>query len=292
MGTAKNIYFQPWGGLGDVLLSTPALEAISKRYPEARIYCKDTPINRELLAYNPHIYQFIASHRELLKTPDDQLKNITNNLEREEAVFFPCYGKLRPSRLDNPVHAISLICQMLGLTPPEHRVRIYFSAEEKAQAKAMAGDIGQPFVAFHAQATCARNKEWYPECWAQVITWLNNKGYRVIQLGGDGELPIPGVISLLGRPIRQSLSLLEQAQYFLGIESVFNHAAHSFGIPGVVLFGASTPTVWGYAESINIYKNLPCQPCLDLLHDSCKVRRCMQLITPDEVIHALSLLID
>ncbi len=288
----KTIYFQPWGGLGDVLLATPALEAIKKRYPEALIYCCDTPCNRELLAYNPHIHQFVASYKGVLKTPEAQLKRITNRLDQEEAVFYPCYGKLRPSLMDNPIHAAELICRMIGLSTQGHRARIYFSPAEEAQAKDMARKLGQPLVVLHSQSTCASNKEWYPERWEQVISWLSDKGFKVLQLGCQNEEPIPGAINLLGQPIRQALCLLKQVQLFIGIESVFNHAAHSFGIPGVVLFGASTPVVWGYAESMNIYKDIHCQPCLDLLHDKCQVRRCMQQITPAEVIQALSVLMD
>ncbi len=288
MPSLKTIYFKPWGGLGDILLATPALQAIKERYPEVRIYCRDTPLSRDLLAYNPHIYQFVASHKGLLKTPDDKLNRITNRLEQAEVVFYPCYGKLMPSRMDNPQHAILLICRMISLTPLDNRVRIYFSADEEAQAKDMAHELGQPLIALHAQSTCAKNKEWYPERWEQVVGWLSDRGFKVVQLGAAGEAPIAGAVNLLGQPIRQALCLLKQARYFLGIESVFNHAAHSFGIPGVVLFGASTPAVWGYEESANIYKKLVCQPCLDLLHDKCQVRRCMQQITPDEVIQALS----
>jgi ADP-heptose:LPS heptosyltransferase len=293
MYSPKIIYFQPWGGLGDALLSTPALEAIKHLYPETLIYCQDTSPYRELLNFNPYIHRFVPSHQALLKIPGNQPASLTNKLNGEEAIFHPCYGYMRPSLMPEQLHAIDLICRMIGVVPGERRVRIHLSPGDEQQANSLIRRLGRPLVAFHAQAACSQNKEWYPERWAQVISWLKDRGYEIVQLGCRGETPIPGTVNLLGRTsIRQALALVKHARYFLGIDSVFNHAAHSFGIPGVVLFGASTPKIWGYKENINIYKGLKCQPCIDLLYDKCHVRRCMQQITVDEVIQALSLLVE
>jgi ADP-heptose:LPS heptosyltransferase len=288
MSSTKIIYFQPWGGLGDALLSTPALEAIKARYPEALIYCHNSSFYHSLLEFNPHIHQFLPSYKGLIKTPEDKLENIINKLNGKEAIFNPCYGALRPSLRAKPLHAIDIICRMVGLTPAEQRVKIHLSPEDEQSAQAIIQQIGQPVIVLHTQATCAQSKEWYPERWAKVVGWLRDKGYKVMQLGGEDSLPIPGAINLLGQTgIRQALALLKQARCFLGIDSVFNHAAHGFGVRGVVLFGASTPEIWGYAENINIYKGLKCQPCIDLLQDKCHARRCMQQISVEEVIQAL-----
>jgi ADP-heptose:LPS heptosyltransferase len=292
MNKSKIIYFKPWGGLGDVLLATPALSAIKTRYPEALIYCQDIPFHRQLLEPNPNIHGFVSSAYGILHTPEDQLKTITNHFQGQEVIFYPCYGYLYPSLLNKPEHAIDIICKMAGLYPAEARVLVYLAPEDMRQAQIINGQIGQPWIALHAQSVCSKNKEWYPERWSNVIAWLNLKGYKVVQLGCEGETYIEGAINLLGKTtIRQALALIKQAQYFLGIDSVFNHAAHSFGIRGVVLFGASTPLVWGYKENINLYSGLRCQPCIDLLKDRCQPRRCMQRITVDEVIRALESMI-
>ncbi len=288
MSILKTIYFIPWGGLGDVLLATPALEAIKQRYPEALIYCQASSFYWKLLATNPHIHQHVITSRGLLETPEDKLSDITNKLNGSEVVFYPNYGHLRPSLMADQVHAIDIICNMIQVTPVERRVRVYLSTEDEAYAEDFVRRIGQPLIAFHPHATCSPGKMWYPKRWERVIGWIIDKGYKVVQLGYENETPVPGIINLLGKTsIRQALAIVKRAKYFLGIDSVFNHAAHSFGIRGVVLFGASTPKIWGYEENINIYKGLKCQPCIDLLYDKCQARRCMQQITVDEVIEAL-----
>jgi hypothetical protein len=69
----------------------------------------------------------------------------------------------------------------------------------------------------------------------------------------------------------------------------FAHATSAFGTPGVVLFGASTPKVWGHSNNINLYKDLRCAPCIDLLFDSpCPYGKpCMTTISVGEVREAL-----
>ena len=57
-------------------------------------------------------------------------------------------------------------------------------------------------------------------------------------------------------------------------------------VAAIVLFGSSTPTVWGYPSHINLYKDLPCQPCVDDQPSTCPEYRCMLQISTDEVINA------
>ncbi len=289
MSIPKIIYFQPWGGLGDVLLSTPALYAIKKTYPDALIYCNDLPIYRELLAGNPCIYRFINSYQELFDYSDNKLKEITNDLSHEKAIFYPCYGSLRPSLKYPAKHAIEHIAQMIGIKPVTHKIKINLSPKDDKNAELFIDKIGRPVIAFHAEAICSKNKQWYPERWIKIVDWLGNKGYKVLQLGSQNETHIAGAINMLGKTnIAYAMALVKHSDYFLGIDSVFNHAASAFGTTGVVLFGASTPEVWGHKEHINLYKGLKCQPCIDLLYDKCQARFCMQQISTEEVINALS----
>jgi len=279
----------PWGGLGDALLATPALSSLKARYPQAVIYCLDDPFYLDLFRGNPIIQGFFPRDQLMADLDNDRLKRIFNNLSGDEVIFHPNYGSRRPSTRPDSGHAIKLICNMLGLEPLEYRVSVYLAGEDTAWANNTIAQLGGKVVSFHPKAVCSKNKEWYPERWAEVISWLKGKGFGVVQLGKAGEPAIAGAVSLLSQTtVRQALALVKCSWGFIGIDSVFNHAAHGFGKPSVVLFGASTPRIWGYAESVNIYKGLKCQPCIDLLVDKCPARYCMQRITAEEVIQAIS----
>ena len=53
-----------------------------------------------------------------------------------------------------------------------------------------------------------------------------------------------------------------------GVDSFFGHVASAFDITGIILFGDSSPFVYGHDNNINIYKSLPCSPCFELLGGS------------------------
>jgi len=288
----RKIYFLPWGGLGDVLLATPTLSALAKANPQAQIFCPGKPHLRDLLGYNPCVHQFVSSPEEALSAPPEQFRNITNQFDGTEAIFHPYYGKLQPSICEHPQHAIKMIGGMAGIIPTEARVQIHLGPEDEEKAERLTRKIGRPFVALHPTGICSKGKEWYPERWAEVVRRLIGEGYKVVQLGHVFDQPIPGCVSLLGRAtLRVSFALLKRAAAFIGIESLYNHVGAALGIPSVVLFGASTPLVWGYEGNINLYRGLACQPCIDMSPNSCPPRHCMQRITVDEVIQSLKKLL-
>jgi len=104
------------------------------------------------------------------------------------------------------------------------------------------------------------------------------------------EDKVEGAADLRGKTsFREALSILNSSLSFVGVVSSFSHATSAFGTPGVVLFGASSPEAWGHSNNINIYKDLECAPCMDILLGSpCPYGKpCMTTITVDEVRKAL-----
>lgn len=56
----KNIFVTPMIGMGDVLMTTPALELIKKQYPDSKItYCTMSKSSMELLKNNPDIDKLV-----------------------------------------------------------------------------------------------------------------------------------------------------------------------------------------------------------------------------------------
>ncbi len=71
----KKILLLLFGGIGDVLLFTPALEALRKEFPEARI---DAIVRNNggarVLKYNPYINNIIVYNRNSIKRTSERLK--------------------------------------------------------------------------------------------------------------------------------------------------------------------------------------------------------------------------
>jgi ADP-heptose:LPS heptosyltransferase len=57
------------------------------------------------------------------------------------------------------------------------------------------------------------------------------------------------VIPCTGRSLTEAMALVACADFFLGIDSCMLHAADLFRIPGVALFGPTSPREWGFRFS-------------------------------------------
>jgi ADP-heptose:LPS heptosyltransferase len=280
----NNIFFLPWGGYGDILLATPTLKKLRDTYPEARIYCHDG--RKDILCHNPCIDRFIPTFPARL-FPKKIFEAAANNLHADPMIFYPSYGYLKPSLALPQRHAIDIIGDMAGL-PVEHgAMRVDFSGTELDYARRFARDIKKPFVLLQT-ASRSPGRVWPRERWAEVVRFLDSCATAAVLVGREYEEPIPGAVSLLGgTTILQALALLTEAKFFLGVDSVFQHAACALKVPAGVLFGSSSPAVWGYKSHINLFKNLSCQPCIDKPETNCTKQQCMLQISAEEVIEKM-----
>ncbi len=287
----KVIYFEPneTGGIGDALMALPALERIKTLYPGSAVYCKYN--YRRIFRHQPLFEGFVERAEDILKTPRTGYKQILNKLEGPESIIYPDNW---PPLAETTQHAINFICRGLGLEDVAEKINFKMNAADISWAAEAARQIDRKFFILHqpcpvTRCACSKKKSWYNERWVEVVSRLKAGGYAVIQLGVVFEQPIAGAIKYLGRTsIQQALALFRFAHGFIGVDSVFNHATSIADLPGVVLFGATTPRIWGYKHNINIYKGLKCQPCFDRTQSDCLKRDCMQLISVDEVMQCVA----
>jgi len=113
--------------------------------------------------------------------------------------------------------------------------------------------------------------------------------YTFIQIGSEDEDRIKGTVNLQGLTIRKSMALIKYSKALVGLDSFYAHVAAAFEVPGIVLFGPSSPLIWGHKTNINIKANVFCSPCIDLLrNDTCPHEvLCMDLIDLKEVREAI-----
>jgi ADP-heptose:LPS heptosyltransferase len=184
-------------------------------------------------------------------------------------------------------HATEIIADMFGVRLESPVLQVYLTDKEKQWGREKLSEYRNPIV-IHITSLTSKNQRWPLEYWTQLINSL--PGYTFIQLGTAKEDKVEGAVDFRGKTsFREALSILNSSVSFVGVVSSFAHATGAFGTPGVVLFGASTPLVWGYPNNINLYKSLRCAPCVDLLLNSpCPYGTpCMTGITVEDVRNAL-----
>ena len=257
------------GAPGDALITANVIRCIKEQYPGLSINCI-TP-NPELVRLDPHIdainqpetfYSFDSSYWELIARKEKRENIIAHNLGR------------------------------IGIDDHEYRARFYLSEEERKWAKQLMGASTKPVIAI-----CTRSKEtvknWPLDHWVELIDSLH-PDFSIIQLGDDKEPVLENVIRFAGKhTMRESASLLSQANFFIGPDSLLMHVANGLDIKSIVIFGGSRPTAcFGYEENINLATSPQCSPCwIHDGHETCGHKiKCMNNINQAQVLDAVVLL--
>ncbi len=145
-------------------------------------------------------------------------------------------------------------------------------------------------------------KAWNPQGFADVIDALAALDYCVVLVSGPAEKEIDyvnrilqtarhQVVNLAGQlSLNETAALIQQADGFLGLDSVATHIAAAMQTPCVVLFGPTTDKVWQpwMVKHQVILTDYACRPCgLKGCGDG-MLSECLQAIKPEQVIQALT----
>jgi ADP-heptose:LPS heptosyltransferase len=187
--------------------------------------------------------------------------------------------------------------ERLGLTVPSEPFRLVMGEDWQDQAPPLSGP--GPFLAV-APGSGHPCKNWplphYYEA-TRALAWQH--GLRVIWLAGPAEeaiLPyLRGLAAaqdhllLTGLPLTAVAAVLARCLLYLGGDSGLTHLATAVGMPGVLaLFGPTDPRVWApQGKGVRILQ-APCPPapCAGARKIDCPEPRCLQDLTPDQVLTA------
>ena len=107
-------------------------------------------------------------------------------------------------------------------------------------------------------------KEIPPGFWHQVVEKLLEMHINVLQVGKKEELHIKNTFSLMGlTDPHQLVELIKKADLVATVDNFIMHIAHMVGTPAVVLWGPTSPEVYGYPEHIHIKASLDHCPMQD-----------------------------
>lgn len=263
-----------WGGIGDAMLATPSFKAMKKSSKDVQIRVMCLPHHYSVLQNNPYL---------------DYLSVYPNDSALKEAnidkIYITYYGFIRPS-LYCKTHATKIIAQLLGLELDDITPEIFLTEAEDAKGQEIMGKYERS-IFLHISSNASKNQQWPIKKWEELVLML--KDFTILQLRLPHEPRLKGVIDVAGIPIREAIAMIKYSKCFVGIDSCFPHAIYSFQVPAVILFGPSSPVIWGYPRNKNIYKHEKCSPCIDTLLDKkCPHGiKCMKNISVEEVYQAI-----
>lgn len=268
------------GGWGDMLLSTPIFKTLKENNPSCKIflYCtiKD---RREIFKNNPYIDKV---------SPTTWYTNLFVTylfIFKKNEFYHLNYAKSCPSLFPKE-KAADIIAQIAKVELSDRRIQLFITPKEDELAKRKLKQYKNPICV--QSSSFSRNKCWPIDNWELLVAVMPD--YTFIQLGETDDEKIKGAIDLCGKTtFRMSAAFIKNSISFLGSDSCLAHVASAFNIPGVALFGPTTPITWGHSSNVNIYKAIRCSPCIDILGEAkCPYnRKCMSLISVDDVKEAL-----
>lgn len=279
--------------LGDVILTTPVLEALGEAYPEASIDYLTQEAFAPVLQRHPRVDRVLtlpagAGIRDTFRT--------VRALRRPRVDwFFDLFAGPRSALLVllcRPKHSVGTtrglrswvfthrradpggsqvalhldkLVPLLGATP-ERRPRIYVSDAERHTARARYGlDAGREEIFVHPGASWP-SREWPLDRWPRLIKLLQEyrPGCRIHVVAPPGAEAIARglasrcegeVDALPAMGLRDLFSVLSWGCLYVGNDGGLLHAAVALGVPTVALIGGENdPPVWFPYEHLGPYR--------------------------------------
>ncbi len=248
--------------LGDCVLTTPALALLKEARPDLRLAVVVEDRFAPVFEDNPNVDRVLSPNLTAVVRWRAELCLNLHGGTRSMALttasgarFRAGYAHFRAAALYNVripsaqeilgvervVHtAEHLATAMFYLGVPIQEVPRAMLATEKREPP-------QPYAVIHPVAS-APDKTWPAENFLTVAEHMKtqwNIEPVFIAAAGEDLRPFVRFRTLVGASLRQVKNLMAGAALFAGNDSGPAHIAAAFGIPVVVVFGASDPLIWG-----------------------------------------------
>lgn len=275
--------------LGDIVLATPAIRAVRRRFPNARIDFVTSALGAQALEANPHLDEVLVNpglrhlHRARYDAVVD-MHSVPRTALYVAATRAPvriglrgrgprnlAYTQLLP-REDRVVYMGRQkvnVAAPLGIVPETADLSLEITLDEALRSWARRvieqHELTEPIVAVSPVAKHAF-KQWGAERWAAVADALAENGASILITSGPGEqdqvaavtakMKYPAVWNYGPTTVRQLAALYEQCAVWVGNDGGPKHIAVAVGLPTVTVYrGANLDGVWSDGSARQIALN-------------------------------------
>lgn len=113
-------------------------------------------------------------------------------------------------------------------------------------------------------ASTAQAKYWnLPNGWQELVTWLNNKNYTVVNIGREPN-NLNGVIDFCGvKPLNDLVNLLQYSKFYIGLGSGLSWMAWALGKKSVMISGFSMDWCEFQEDNYRVINKTVCHGCFN-----------------------------
>ena len=313
----KRILVITLSNTGDVILTTPVIEALSRAHPDARIDIVVGPNGREVFEKNTRIskvfiydkHSGIFEKFRLIK----KLRKIRYNLAidlKNTAIPFLISAKYKSKSIGRKKGLLHKreehldILKPMGIETEGIPLKIELSDDDIRTAEGLLKSIKGGYVVVSPGAK-SHTKRWPPEYFGGISDLINERlGYEIVLVGkDDGNHPDSdrvvtdhvkrymknAPLDLIGKTTLRELGfIIKKALLLVTNDSAPLHIGSAVNTPTVAIFGPTDERKYGPLadKSIVLRKNLECAPCEKA---QCRYNyECMRQITVNDAYEAVN----
>lgn len=225
----RSILFVRSGGIGDLVLLTPILREIKRRWPSAKIHVACMKEYGQALLHLPFVDRVIPFPiSTVLATDYDCWVFLENVIERGPE--------------SKHMHSVDLVAKHIGLTGDFDKNQEYrVTLRENIWAEEAYPRTGTKRICVQANAS-ARCRSYPPPLLSKIIGELLRKGWQVFLMGGPSaglkvEKDHAGLVVMAdGFTLRQRCAVIANSDCVLAPDSALTHIAGALAIPCVALY--------------------------------------------------------
>jgi len=304
------ILFIRLSSLGDILLTTPVVRAVKRKFPRAEIHFLTKKMFFPLLTDHPAI----TSVRPLSENGIFSLLALRKEISRQYDLVVDCHKNLRSFVLTGlmpgtvvkryqkrtiqrailvhfkknlllsapslPSRYLSAV-ESLGVTLDNEGLDFYGNEKGRENAETLLAGLENSTRVALAPGAKWKTKEWPIEKFSSLINSLPD--FHFVVLGDDRDIQKGNVLKtahpdkvtdLTGRTdISTVAEIIRQCRGLVSNDSGLMHLGTAVKTPVVAVFG-STVREWGFfpykARAEILESNLPCRPCTTIGRGDCK----------------------
>lgn len=272
---ADDVWVNPVGGLGDILLLSSVLKLAHERDESRRFNMIAHAIYAGMFRGHPAV--------RTIGSPPAGATVVKSDYWSMESLG---PGMQRP---------FQILARLFGLSTPVEE-QLYTPFGVVAGASELLGNLRGLKTVVIAPSSDSPRKMAHPMHWHHIVHGLTRDGVHVVQVGRVNDVHIKGTYSLLGLTDHAGLvNVLGHADAVLAVDNYVMHLAHCLGTPSLVLWGPTASEVYGYREQIHLRARLDGCPlqneCLgptfpENAHTPCPrgEAHCMNSISVDSIV--------
>lgn len=287
--TLKICIIRSLGGIGDVLMTTPAVRQLKEDYPNSHItYAMDRHSTKdyyELLKNAPFIDEIVDA-RYINRAQYSSVTDITSVCIKYE------------NANQRPLNRIDIFAKACGI--PRLRNHLPFYKEELLETQYVSNVLNtinqkdKKLVFLHT-ASFDSKRCWPAYRYEELLDLAAQERPDIHFLVSDYNNVLPdktkysNITNITNSNIRYIASFISQSDFFIGPDSGPMHIAGAVGTPSLALFGSISPEArinyYPTHQAIISEPKLSCQFCI---YAKCNINyKCMSNITAKQVLQRL-----